>query len=474
MSTYQIHGAGLPSYTKAPNIYADINIGKVLRPNSGDDISVVINGSLLGLGGYDFFGYDLEVYVSLDSSQKQKIISKPYNDSTWGDYNYGLGDVTLTSTNTTTSCKLYVWVKSNCPCHPDGHGGNEVRVVQTISLTAPQAGNKPATPTITNNNKYNNNAAISASINSLTIGVSSTDWGKPDPGKIVWSCSNGSGGELSKTSQFTITGLSPGTTYTVTVYLKNTKGNSGSAKILIRTRHNPPVLGLSIDSVDLEKFNLSWTSDKDLADVKYRIDGGTWQKLAQTGKSGSFVAQWFEPKTTHTISFWGKSTVAYDSLSSYAIDEQGTTLDRAHITFIGDCIFGLTIEIDIASESTKSLKLEIWTEGNNLSPKFTFDVSKGTFVFNPTQDQLDKMYKCYPKSNEIPIKFLLTTEGDWKDWPDTQHDKTLQLTGIAKTGHIGVNNSARRCQVWWGDQNNTPRRCVAWIGDDSGITRRTI
>ena len=134
----------------------------------------------------------------------------------------------------------------------------------------------------------------------------------------------------------------------------------------------------------------------------------------------------------------------------------------------------MAIKINIASESTKPLQLEIWTEGNGLSPRFTFDVSKGTFTFNPTQDQLDMMYRCYPKSNEVPIKFLLTTKGEWKNWPDTQQDKTLLLTGIAKTQHVGVNNSTRRCQVWYGDENNTPRRAVSWVGDSSNNSRRTI
>lgn len=342
-----------------------------------------------------------------------------------------------------------------------------------IDVTEIPLGNKPATPTLTNNNKYNNNTGISASTNSLTIGVSSSDWGKPDNGKIFWSCSNGAKGELAKTSQFNINGLSPGTSYTVTVYLKNTIGSSGSASITIRTRHNPPKLTLTIDSVDLEKINLSWTSDKDLADAQYQVDGGSWVKTG-VGKSGTFTAKWFDPKTAHTIVFWGRSTATYDSLETYTEGKSATTLDRAHITSIGDCTFGLAIKINIASESTKPLQLEIWTEGNELSPRFTFDVSKGTFTFNPTQDQLDKMYRCYPKSNEVPIKFLLTTKGEWKNWPDTQQDKTLLLTGIAKTQHVGVNNSARRCQVWWGDENNTPRRAVSWVGDSSNNSRRTI
>ena len=121
--------------------------------------------------------------------------------------------------------------------------------------------------------------------------------------------------------------------------------------------------------------------------------------------------------------------------------------------------------------------MEIWVEGNNLEPLFEFDnIGSGDrqWIFNPTQDQLDQIYRCYPKSNTIPIHFLVTTHGEWKDWEDTQQDATLLLTGIAKTGHVGdENNVPRRVQFWVGDENNVPRRAVCWVGVD-GVAQRTI
>ena len=83
------------------------------------------------------------------------------------------------------------------------------------------------------------------------------------------------------------------------------------------------------------------------------------------------------------------------------------------------------------------------------------------------------MYKCYTNTNDIPIYFLLTTNGDNKNWNDIQQNKILQLTGIAKTAHIGINNSPRRAQVFIGDENKKPRRSVAWVGV-SDIARRCI
>ena len=479
MPSYQIHGPGLPCYQEQPPIYATVSYGSVTRPNSGDNIQLSLSATLDYLGGANYFGYTIDVYASLDSTNSADavhIISKPASPSQWGGGLYGLGQVTLTSTNLTTSCVLYLWLKANCDCNgnPDGAMPASPSIVQTIYLTAPEAGNKPANPVLSNNNKYTNPSTgiqnnVSASMTSLTIGVSTSDWGKPDEARIYWSCDNGGGsGDLARASEFTISDLNPGTTYTVSVYLQNSRGASSTAKITIRTRYAEPVVNLTLADVDLEQLIFNWTSDKDLKSTEYKIDDGDWTDLEQTGTSGSFTAQWFEPKTEHTIYFRGISTNALDSLNSNEADASGITHDRAHITSIGECIFGLDISLEIASESDKQLMIEVWTEGNNLSPRFTFDdigVGDRTWIFSPTQDQLDQMYRCYPKANTIPIHFLITTHGEWKDWQDAQQDETLTLTGIAKTAHVGdESNKPRRCQVWVGDESDKPRRAVGWVG----------
>ena len=488
MPSYQIHGPGLPCYTEQPPIYASVSYGSVTRPNSGDDIQLSLSATLDYLGGANFFGYTIDVYASLDSTNPADavhIISKPASPTQWNGGLYGLGKVTLTSRNLTTSCVLYLWLKSNCDCNGNIAGVIPANpsIVQTIYLTAPEAGNKPADPVLTNNNKYTNPSTglqnnVSASTNSLTIGVSTSDWGKPDEARIYWSCDKGGGsGNLAKASEFTISNLNPGTTYTVSVYLQNSRGASSTATITIRTRHSNPTVTLTLSDVDLEQLIFDWTSNINLKSTEYKIDDGEWIDLGQTETSGTFTAQWFDPKTEHTIYFRGVSMDSLDALDSNEASATGTTHDRAHITSIGECIFGLDISLEIASESDKQLMIEVWTEGNDLSPRFTFDdigVGDRTWTFSPTQDQLDQMYRCYPKANTIPIHFLITTHGEWKDWQDTQQDETLTLTGIAKTAHVGdESNKPRRCQVWVGDESDKPRRAVCWVGVN-GEAHRTI
>lgn len=350
---------------------------------------------------------------------------------------------------------------------------------KSIDVTSIPLGKKPELTSLENNNKYNNPATgvqngVSASTNSVSVKANVKDWGEPTA-TLYWSCAGKSGNTTLST--FTISGLSPGTSYTVSVYLQNTTGSSATKTITIRTRYAAPVVNITLDSVDLEQLIFDWTSDKDLKSTEYKIDNGSWTSLGQTGRSGTFTAQWFDPKTTHTIHFRGTSTNALDALLSAEKSASGTTHDRAHITAIGECTFGINIAVTIQSESDKQLKIEVWTEGNSLTPRFTFNnigTGNRTWTFAPTQDQLDQMYRCYPKANTIPIHFRVTTHGEWKDWQDTQKDKTLTLTGIAKTAHVGdSSNKPRRCQIWVGDSSNKPRRAVGWVGVN-GRAHRTI
>ena len=148
-------------------------------------------------------------------------------------------------------------------------------------------------------------------------------------------------------------------------------------------------------------------------------------------------------------------------------------LDMARITSIGDCIFGNSITINVSKVVTNATKLKIWTTGNSLKPEFEINVVNGANTFTPTQEQLDKIYKCFSTGNSVPIYFSLTTTGQWSNWTDDQQSKTLQLTGIAKTSHIGINNTPRRAQVWVG-VNGVPRRAVVWVGDSNNKPRRCI
>ena len=236
----------------------------------------------------------------------------------------------------------------------------------------------------------------------------------------------------------------------------------------------PPVLTLKYASRTLDTLTFNWTSDKPLASSQYRINSGAWINSG-TGTSGTITIDKLTPNEDYTVEFKGVSTAAYGSLSSSNVPSaSGVTLDIARIINISDCVFGSGITINIDKAITNNTVMNISATGNNLSPKFTINVENGTNTFIPTQAQLDQMYRCFANSNSIPLSFKLTTIGQWSEWSDDILNKSLELTGNAKTARIGVNDEPRRAQVWVGDVNNKPRRAIVWVGDVNNKPRRCI
>lgn len=399
----------------------------------------------------------------------------PWSD--WYTFNYPVTPP-LTSIRMVTYLDLSSIVGSitGQPGGPDsesrfpGQHYNKLYAEGTVNVTELPVGKAPTLNGLSNNNKYNNNNGVSASTNSISVLVDA-DFGEP-PATVYWSC-NGQSGSTTANS-FTVTGLSPGVTYTVDVYLQNSIGTSETKQITIRVRNNPPVVSLSLNQRHLEKLVFNWSSDKPLKSTQYRIDSGGWTNLGQTGSSGSFTAQWFSPNTTHTIYFRGVSQDAYDALDSNEASAAGTTYDIGHITNNVSYTFGTSMTIVTSNPSGRPLSVIVKSEGNGRVASFTVsNVRTGSFSFTPNQDQLDAMYKTYPNSNTLGITLQLVTQGERSSYNDSALSRNLVLTGIAKTGHVGVNNNQRRCQIWIGDSSGKARRCVGWVGVNNQA-RRTI
>lgn len=282
--------------------------------------------------------------------------------------------------------------------------------------------------------------------------------------KSYYRLNGGSWVEADSLTSSRVDGLTPNTTYKVEVRSYNAAGYSSILSINIRTRYAVPNVSISLQSRDLESLVFNWQSDIRLQSTSYKIDDGDWVSLGQSGLSGTITAKWFNPNTAHTIYFKGKSGDEYDAADSAEKSASGMTYDIAHISKLGEYTFGLPITLEFENESAKPLSLQIKASGNSRTPTFVLtNLSTSPYTFNPSQDQLDQMYKCFTNTNSINIEFTLTTIGDNQKWTDTAHTKVLTLTGIAKTAHIGVPNTPSRAQSWVGI-NGTPHRAVFWVG----------
>ena len=388
----------------------------------------------------------------------------------------------------------------SCVCNDASHGNANTDPGWKIDYSELEVGEPPTLTRLKNYSPYvyedNTKELVSKYEDKIEVGWDGS-WGDPaDDSHFYYKIDGGNEIDAGHVYPTVITGLTPGTSYKIDAYVKNSIGSTGWATITIRTLHSPPKVTYT-NTTDLEEFIIHWESDKPLYNMSISVkDTETDETVlasVRTGlkpgdKSGTFKTCECEnlksPKTVilkpnheYSVLVNGIATDDFDD-RSFALDEfTAKTLDISHITAVSACTFGLPIDITIEGESEKHHKLKIWTEGNDLLPTFVFDdLEKGVYTFNPTQEQLDKMYRSIPNTgNTVPIHFLVTTHGDHLDYDDQQVDKTMTLTGIAKTAHVGdASNNPRRCQVWVGDANNNPRRVVMWVGDGSGNPRRTI
>lgn len=341
----------------------------------------------------------------------------------------------------------------------------------SITTTTP-----PQISNLKNTNPYNSQQNVSASTTSISVSWTQSGGSTATYGQ--YSLNGGSSWTNFGSSPYTsgtISGLTPGTNYSVDIRSGNAAGTSNSLHMSIRTRHNAPVVTITGITAELEALNVSWSSDKDMESVQYQLNGtsGEWVTSGNTGKSGTFRIPNLNYNTEYTVYLRGTSTSTYDSLLSNTVNSSERTLDISHITNISNIIFGMSFTVTIVAESDNDMSLRIWTEGNERVAEVTYTPTERSNIITFTQDQLDEIYKTYPMANTVEVHFVLSTIGENTIYDDEQEDTVITLTGIARTAHIGMGSIPKRADAFIGTLTGT-KRCVVWIGDEDGTPRRCI
>lgn len=434
---------------------------------------------------YGYFNYkELAVYINILYADGTTEYTKVFGST---GYNAKSGTIYVDTTDARQA-----WLSVYCSKNNDGGGpcgsdwdlagpGAGVSAIDTVPgweipntravLTSP-----PSISSLTNTNRYNNQSGVSASTTSISLSWTQTAGSAATYAQ--YSLDGGGSWHNFGSSPYTsgtISGLTPGTSYAVDVRNGNSAGNSNSLYMAIRTRHSAPVVSITEITAELEALNVSWSSDKNMASVQYQLNGtsGSWITTGNTGRSGTFRIPNLNYNTEYTVYLRGTSTSTYDSLQSNTVNSSERTLDISHITNISSIIFGMSFTVTIDAESDNDMSLRIWTEGNERVAEITYIPTERSNVITFTQDQLDEIYKTYPRANTVEVHFVLSTIGENAVYDDEQEDTVITLTGIARTAHIGIGGIPKRADVFIGTLTGT-KRCVVWIGDEDGTPRRCI
>lgn len=373
----------------------------------------------------------------------------------------------------------YCYLAMRCAQHEDT-GGNSCTISSaadtdpgyeipgtrvTLDTTDP-----PVIANLRNTNAYNGNTSVSASTDSISFAFDST--GEDEPTKTYYSFGDHWREIPNAAKSYTVSGYQPGTTVRFNVMGSNEAGNSNILNGVIRTRYENPVVSASVVGSGIESLTVNWNSTRPLKQLDYSINGG-YEKLPLTGQtSGQLTLTGLSPNTQYPIYINGTSTDEYDTLGSTTITIYGTTADIPKITNIASITHGQAFAVTISNPSKLSTTLKLWVSGNNVRmDKSIATTANGNVTVTLSESEWDQIYRSFPKANTHTLYAQLVTHGS-RDYSDSQKSKTITLTGIQKTAHIGISNKQRRCQVWIG-VNNTSHRCVTWVGVNN-TPHRTI
>lgn len=209
-----------------------------------------------------------------------------------------------------------------------------------------------------------------------------------------------------------------------------------------------------VSSTGLNSVTIKWNADATCDAVQYSLNGSGWVNTSGL----NYTVSGLNPNTQYSIKtrikrqdsqLWTESGIIY-----------ATTKDIAKLTTYNNFNLGDNLTVQYTNPSNVSVVIGIYgTDG--LTPYASYrTTSGGSYTFNFTDEELDKLYKAFPNSNTITVRLYLRTSGDTYYY-DTK-DIIITLKGNQKTGHINVNGSWKRSKKWI-NVNGAWKRCVRWI-----------
>lgn len=280
----------------------------------------------------------------------------------------------------------------------------------------------------------------------------------------------------SNSGRFTIPDLSPNIQYKVTVTAHNEGGASEAKLITIRTRNSKPSILTTIALPKVDEATINYTFNKKVEAVMYSMDNGsswTTVNLASASTDGSITLKVLSINHSYTVLLRGRSTEALDRQTSSNSTITFTTSDIARFSDADSFIFGNSTNVRFSTPGISyTVKLHIKNSSKTEIKTITLQTSPATVTFE--QSVLDGLYKLFHRNNTQDITMYISTTTNNGTYNDSEKTKTLTLTGIAKTGHVGTpNNTTKRCRFYIGDSNNKTKKCVCWVGNDNK-SKRTI
>ena len=272
--------------------------------------------------------------------------------------------------------------------------------------------------------------------------------------------------------------LHPRTEYIFDARMHNGAGDSGWAgEQTYRTLSDPPTVTVESTSKTLNSVTFKYKSNYSLNKIfyKYKIGNGNWsaeQSQSASGTTGS-ITLYTEPNTTVHIKIYGQEDWDNQKASEPTNESSScTTYDKAYTKVQQNIIHNNgAISISTTNPSGNDLTFQI-LDGNEVI--FSQSVTKDTTSISLSEAQWDNIYKRYGNNNSKSYTVKIITAADSGHDPSSYEAtdaRTITLTGIQKTTHVGA-SGPKRAMVWY-SENGVMKHAVVWVGAGGG-TKRTI
>lgn len=312
------------------------------------------------------------------------------------------------------------------------------------------------------------NSLRSKTSTSISINWSTTDardWTQYSINGGSWKDAYDTVASGNKSGYYTISGLSPNTTYTVKTRCRRMdSGLWSEAGSISATTYKTTTPTISLSSKTINSITVTSGCNVTVSTTYYRIK-------TSSGSYGSYQTSatftGLSPNTSYVVEVYkvgtesGEAGTATLSVATYNI---------AKITSASSFNLGDNETITYTNPSGSSILTAIYTTGGESLVSYR-SCSGNSYTYPFTDSELDILYKRFGSSNSITVRIWLRTDCNGMNYYDSK-DLTITLTGNQKTIRTNVNASWKRGKVWI-NINGSWKRAIIWT-NVNGTWKRSI
>lgn len=290
-------------------------------------------------------------------------------------------------------------------------------------------------------------------------------WSIDSTADYIWySTNNGSSwtavGSVNATSgSYTISGLSPNTTYNVKTRVRR-KASQTTYDTTASSQTTYKVPTQSLNTKTLTTIKMNWSCDTTVDYIWYSSNNGSsWTGLDVTdGTSGSYTISSLSPNTTYNIKTRCRRKATQTTYDTTALSV--TTYDIAKISSCPNIDHGSNLTVTYTNPGGATMHIALYKTDAQTSLASYRSCSGSSYTFSFSDTELDNIYRQYGTNNSITARVYLRTANTYYN----NKEITITLKGNQKTAYVGASGN-KRAKVWVG-VSGTPKRAVVWIGNN--------